>query len=238
MLNINFVPDDYMQSSESRRTNLMYLVLLGVVMAALGGSFVTIKLRQRAFRAKGKLVNAKMVRAREAIDQFEELQRKRKVMMKTALTTAELLEPVPRSVLLASLTNNLPPGVSLLRLKLVQKEPKQVGRVAGPANKYKQAQAKKAMGAQAEVSREKLLETHIDIGGVAPSDLQVAAYIEQLSGSSLLDNVALVESKEHKIEDVTFRQFKLTAMLRKDVHLGGEDVGRIRAKAESAGWNF
>ncbi|MHC4686597.1 MAG: hypothetical protein ACYTEW_20130, partial [Planctomycetota bacterium] len=49
-----FVPDDYIQNSESRRTNLMYLVLFGVVMAALGGSFMTIKIRQRALSAKEK----------------------------------------------------------------------------------------------------------------------------------------------------------------------------------------
>jgi len=227
MLNINFVPDDYIQSNESRRTNLMYLVLLVVVMTALVGSFMTIKIRQRAFGAKKKLVNAKMVQAKEAIKQFEELQTKRKVMIKTALTTAELLEPVPRSVLLASLTNNLPEGVSLLRLKLVQKEPKNIGRAAA-GSKYRQAQAKKATASQLKIPREKLLETYIDIEGVAPSDLQVAAYIEQLSGSTLLDNVALVQSKEHKIEDMIFRQFKLTAMLRKEVHLTGEDISRIR----------
>ncbi len=81
------------------------------------------------------------------------------------------------------------------------------------------------------------METHIDIGGVAPSDLQVAAYIERLSNSSLLDNVALVESKEHKTDDGTFRQFKLTAMLRKDVHLSKEDVERIRSGANKV-WNF
>ena len=114
MLNINFVPEDYVQSSESRRTNLMYLVLFAVVMAVLGGSFVTIKVRQRALNAKEKLTNEKMVLAREAIRQFEELQMKRKAMMKTALLTTELLESVPRSVVLASLTNNLPSGVSFL----------------------------------------------------------------------------------------------------------------------------
>jgi len=159
-------------------------------------------------------------------------------MMRTALTTAELLEPVPRSVLLASLTNNLPQGVSLLKLSLVQKESKQTSRVA-PSSKYQAAQAKKAAASEAVVSREKLLETHIDIEGMAPSDLQVAAYIERLSNSSLLDNVALVESKEHKIEDsTTFRRFKLMAMLRKDVHLTREDVKRIRSKAEDTIWNF
>lgn len=229
MLNLNFVPDDYIRSNESRRTNLIYLVLLVVVMAGLGGSFVTIKIRQRLLGAREKLVNAKMSQVKGAIKQFEELQTRRKVMVETALTTAELLEPVPRSILLASLTNNLPEGVSFLRLKLVQKEPKSLSYAV--TNKYKQAQAKKATTAQPKVSREKLLETYIDIEGIAPSDLQVAAYIEQLSASGgLLDDVALVQSKEHKIEDTTFRQFRLTAMLRKDVHLASEDVSRIRAK--------
>jgi hypothetical protein len=234
MLSINFVPDDYIQSGECRRTNLMYLVLLAVVMAALGGVFMSIKVRQRALTARENVVNAKMTRAKEAIKQFEELQTKRKEMIKTALTTAELLEPVPRSVLLASLTNNLPRGVSLLQLNVVQKVSKTANRVVR-ANKYRQAKAKKAAAAQPEVSQEKLLETCIDIEGIAPSDLQVAAYIEQLSASDgLLDNVALVESKEHEIEGTIFRKFKLTAMLRKDVHLTKEDVEGIRAKCERA----
>jgi Tfp pilus assembly protein PilN len=212
----------------------MYLVLFTVVMAALGGAFMTIKVRQGALSAKEKLVNAKMTRVKEAIKQFEELQAKRKVMIKTALTTAELLEPVPRSVLLASLTNNLPKGVSLLRLNVVQKEPKTANHVA-VTNKYEQAQAKKAMAAQPEVSQEKLLETGIDIEGIAPSDLQVAAYIEQLSASDgLLDSVALVESKEYEIEGNMFRRFKLTAMLRKNIHLTKEDIEGIRAKCERA----
>jgi Tfp pilus assembly protein PilN len=234
MLNINFVPDDYIQSGECWRTNLMYLVLFTVVMAALGGVFMTIKVRQGALGVREKLVNAKMIQAKEAIKQFEELQAKRRIMITTALTTTELLEPVPRSVLLASLTNNLPMGVSLLRLNVVQKEPKAANRVA-VTNKYERAQAKKATAAQPEVSQERLLETCIDIEGIAPSDLQVAAYIEQLSASDgLLDNVSLVESKEHEIEGTIFRKFKLTAMLRKDIHPTKEDIGGIRAKCKRA----
>jgi predicted transcriptional regulator len=233
MLNINFVPDEYIQGNECRRTNLMYLVLLMVVMIALGGAFMTIRVRQGTLDAREKVVNAKMAHAKEAIKQFEELQKKRKAMIKTALTTAELLETVPRSVLLASLTNNLPKGVSLLRLNVIQKEVKPGNRItAVNVNKYEQAQATKA-GAQQEVSQEKLLETYIDIEGVAPSDLQVASYIERLSApGGLLDNVALVESKEEKIDDAAFRRFKLTAMLKKDVHLSEEAIEVIKAKRE------
>jgi Tfp pilus assembly protein PilN len=230
MLNINFVPEEYIQGSECRRTNFMYLVLLMVVMIALGGAFMTIRVRQSAINAREKLVNDKMAQAKEAIKQFEELQTKRKEMIKTALTTAELLEPVPRSVLLASLTNNLPTGVSLLRLNFVQKKPKVTHRVT-VANKYEQAQAQKSVAAQAEESPERQLETYIDIEGIAPSNLQVAAYIEQLSASGgLLDNVALVESKEHEIDGNILKRFKLTAMLKKDVHLTEEDIEGIKAR--------
>jgi Tfp pilus assembly protein PilN len=156
--------------------------------------------------------------------------------MKAALTTADLLEPVPKTILLASLTNNLPTGVSLLRLNLVQKEPKNLSgqRGARATSKYKTAQANKSKTDQPEISRERLLETHIDIEGLAPSDLQLAAYIGRLRSSSLLDNVALVETKEEKIDDTPFRQFKLMAMLKKDAHLTGEDIAGIKTKGRSA----
>jgi Tfp pilus assembly protein PilN len=236
MQDINFVPEDYVHSSESRRTNLMYIVLFALVMAGLGGSFMTIKIRQRAVAAKALLASTKTAQAKEAIKQFEELQQTRKAMLKTALTTAELIEPVPRSVLLASLTNNLPAGVSLLHLNVIQKEPIQTKRLA-PTNKYKDTKAKKSAEAQ-KVSSEKLLETYMDIEGIAPSDLEVAAYIENLSNSTLLEKVALVESKEHKIDDAIFRQFKLTAMLKKEALLSLEDIENIREEGKTTAWNF
>lgn len=236
MVNINFVPDDYIQNNESKRTNLIYLILFVVVMTALGGSFVTIKIRQRACRTKENLVNTRMAKMHEVIQQFDELQEKKRAMMKTALTTAELLEPVPRSILLASLTNNLPSGVSLVNLTLIQKEPKNNSHV--PVSSKYQAVQTENKASSTKLSPEQMLETYIEIEGMAPSDLQVASYIERLSNSTLMDNVALVESKEHKIDDSTFRQFKLTAMLENDVHLSKEDVETIRKKAEGTILNF
>jgi Tfp pilus assembly protein PilN len=237
MSNINFVPDDYVQSNESRRANLMCVILFCVVMAALGGSAAAIRIRQRACSAQEALVNTRMAKMEESIKKFEDLRTKRTEMMRTALTTAELLEPVPRSVLLASLTNHLPPGVSLTKLSVVQKEgAKSPGDRPAPT-KYEAARDK-GRAEPERVSAEKLLETRMEIEGVAPSDLQVAAYIEQLSNSLLLNHVALVESKEKKVGNNPFRLFKLTAMLVREVHLTKEDVDRIRAKAEQSIYQF
>ena len=247
MPNINFVPDDYIQNTESRHTNVFCVVLLFIVMSGLMSSFGIIKIRQRACRAQEGLVNAKTARLHEAITQFEELQTKRKEMMKTALTTAQLLEPVPRSIVLASLTNELPAGTSLAAVKFNQKESS-----ASKAAQASRSRAKKAGGGAKgatsdpakestdapKASLEQDLETQIEIVGIAPSDLQVAAYIEHLGNSALVDNVALVESKEKKVEDTTFRLFKLTAMLSKEVHLTKEDVDQIRTKAQQSIYQF
>ena len=242
MVDVNFVPDDYTQSNDSHRTNFIYLVLFAVLMTALGGSFAYVKVGQRDRLADEERVSKKLAEEQEAIKQLEDLQARRKEMMKTALTTAELIEPVPRSILLASLTNNLPTGVSLLDLKLVQKQGKQTA-PAAPTSQYRATQAQKgsapeAKEAAAPVNPEKLLETHIDIGGIAPSDLEVSKYMERMTNSTILDNVELVESKEYKVEGNTLRQFKLRAMLKKDVHLTKEDVEVIRSKAVNSVWNF
>jgi Tfp pilus assembly protein PilN len=216
----------------------MCLILFSVVMAALGGSFVTIKIRQRACGAEEELVNAKMGKMEESIKQFEDLQSKRQGMMRTALTTAELLEPIPRSVLLASLTNSLPPGVSLIKLDLMQKQEQRKAQDRGATTKYQAAQGRSGPESRMPSSPEQAVVIHMDIEGIAPSDLQVAAYIEHLGGSALLDNVALVESKEKKVQDSAFRQFKLTAMLNRELHLTKEDIDEIRAKAEHTVYQF
>jgi Tfp pilus assembly protein PilN len=206
MVKIDFVPNEYIQQRQSSRANFMYLVLFMVLMGALAITFSIIKVGQ--------------------IAQLEELQAKGKAMMATMGMAAELLEPVPKSVILACLTNNMPSGMSLLGIKVTAKETKaHVSRTAS-ASQYQAATA--AASASPTVSKEKLLETHIEIKGMAPSDIEVANYIARLGGSVLLENVALVESKEHKIDNTEFREFKLTTTVTSDVRLTKEDVENIR----------
>jgi len=230
MVKIDFVPDGYIQQRRASRANFMYLILFLAFMGVVGVTFSIIKIRQQAAQSAFVAVNMKMTRAQEQITQLEELQTKGKTMMRTMAVTAELLEPVPKSVILACLTNNLPSGVSLLELNLTTKEAKPSASKSASASQYQAASA--AAGADGTaVPKEKILETHIEIKGIAPSDIEVASYIAQLGDSVLLTSVALVESKEHKIDTTKFREFKLTAVLKRDIRLTKEDVESIRAKS-------
>jgi Tfp pilus assembly protein PilN len=232
MININFVPDDYVQKRESMRANVMYLILFLVVMIGLGGTFMVLKVRQKAITSQVAVVAEKMEKAKKDIAQLEDLQAKRKQMMKAALMTAELIEPIPRTVALAELTNTLPSGVSLHNVRFKEKLPTATS--SPKPSSYDQAKTAGASNASTAAAAPKPdVETCIEIEGIAPSDIQVAGYIAQLNNSIIFDNVALVLSKEYLKDEVVFREFKLTASLKKDIHLSKQNIELIRTKRQS-----
>ena len=244
MTTINFVPNDYIQQRRSSRVNLLYLVLLAILLAGIGVTFSIIKMRQSVARNELTRLDAKMQQAREEIARLEQIKQQGKMMVKSMMLTAELLEPVPRSIVLATLTNLLPPGVSLLDVGLKEKEikvntPKPAAASAGQDKaraKPTQFQASAAGGKQSKqaVEVKTVLQNDLIIEGIAHSDIEVASYIANLSGSILLDNVQLIESKEQKIDDIVYRQFRLQTSLKNNLTLTKDDINDIRKQREQA----
>jgi Tfp pilus assembly protein PilN len=221
MSNINFVPTDYVQKRDSTRANLIYVFLFGIVMTGIGATFWMIQVRQKAINSEIAKVDAALNEAKDKFKLLEELQNTGNEMMKTAAMTAELFENAPKSTVLACLTNSLPEGVSLLELKLFQKE------VSAPvvSTQYKKkAKKKKAVAA------EKIIDTFIEIEGAAPSDIEVAAYISKLSKSKLLEKTALVESKQVDEKDGDYRIFTLTSKIVRGLELTEDDIEQIKAR--------
>jgi len=231
MVKIDFVPDDYIQQRLSNRANFMYLILFALFMGAIGITFSIIKVRQRAVKLALANVNAKITNANTQIAQLEELQAKGKAMMNTVVTAARLLEPVPKSIILACLTNNLPVGVSFLELKLKTEEAEPSAGKSSTTSQYQHA-ASAAAGEGNAGFREEVVNTRMEIKGIAPSDIEVANYIARLENTILLTDVALVESKERKINETKFREFKLTAMLKRDIQLTKDDIEGIRSQGK------
>jgi len=232
MATINFVPDDYVQQRQASRANLLYLMLLIAMLGAIGITFGFIKIREGKVQDEMAALNVRMTQAQQQIAQLEEIKLKSKSMMSTMVVTAELLEPVPRSIVLASLTNNLPSGVSLLDFSLEEKELKVVS--TAPKKDPKSQYNKKNKTAAQEDPPQQKVQTNLQIRGIAPSDIQVAGFIARLSGAVLFDEVSLVESKEVEIEKVKYREFKLNAVIHPDLVLTRDDIDAIRKEQEQA----
>ena len=227
MATINFVPNEYVQQKQSSRANSLYLVLLAAVLGGIGVTFSILKMRQHSVESELNVLNSQMDQAQEQIAKLEELKAKSHTRMKVMMMTAALLEPVPRSILLASLTNNLPSGVSLTDLKLEEKDVKRTATVPSKSKKSSEYEKK---GKVAEVAIAPEVEVALELEGLAPSDIEVANYIANLSTSILLDNVQLVESREKEIDKKKYREFHLKADLIPDIKLTKEDIEQIRKK--------
>ncbi len=131
-------------------------------------------------------------------------------------------------------------GISLLEIQLQEKEVKVSFPVASSdqsiktADKPTQYQAAAAKD-NSPVEVRTVIQTTLEIEGIAHNDIEVASYIANLSDSVLLDNVQLVQSKELNMEGIPFRQFRLRTLLKPDLTLTKEDINGIRKKRGQTG---
>lgn len=230
MSKIDFVPDEYIQRRESNRANLMYLALLLAVLVGMGMTFSLLKMRQAKVNAEISILDERLFKAQEQIKLLEQLENKGKAMMKTALITAELPDLVSKSVILACLTNNLPDGVALTDIHIRDEDVKAKVEVAASKSKT-QFQAANAKSENVAAPVKSIVDTKIELFGIAGDDIEVASYIENLGSSFLIRSVGLIETTKYSAKDVEFRRFKLEVKLVRDVRVTDESIENIRSKS-------
>lgn len=213
---LSFLPDDYMERKLQRRTNVVCALLFCVVMVAIAAAFTfTERAVQRAEKEHDE-VEKDYTSAAKRIQLVLDLQEKQKRMDQQATIAESLLEKVPRSHLLAEITNSLPPGVSLLDMLMESKV-----RAAPPPPSKTAFEQKKATNASAADKKKaapagptiKRFDVMLKITGLAMTDVQVAQFISKLNQSDLLKDVNLVISEEFAQAGEQFRKFQIDAQL-------------------------
>jgi hypothetical protein len=231
---LSFLPDDYLESKRQRRTNVICAVLFLLIMGAIGIAFSTIERALRAAERENQDVNQKYAEAASRIEQDKEMQEKQKRMAGQAELTASLLEKVPRSVLLAELTNAKPGGLSFLDLTLDSKV-RQSGAAGAPKTQFemKRAAAEAAAANKSPaVAQAKLYDVTVKVTGVADSDLQVAQFMARLNRSKLVRDVNLVISEAFTLNDTKMRKFTVDMSLDPDAEV--ESKASVKGKDAAA----
>jgi Tfp pilus assembly protein PilN len=214
---LSFLPDDYLERKAQRRTNVIFAVLFLIVIAAIGSAFTIGQRGALADVKENETVRDEYTEAAKRIQLVQDLQEKQKRMAQQAELAASLLEKVPRSHILADITNSLPAGVSLLDLVMDSKvraapqAPKSAFEAKrGPAAAKADPKAKAAPAPPPL----KVYDVNVKITGVAFTDVQVAQFISKLNDSKLLKDVNLVISDEFKEGDGDpLRKFQLEAQI-------------------------
>ena len=194
---LSFLPDDYLERKARRRTNAICAVLFCIVISAIGAAFTVTERSMREIDQQYTTVNQQYADAAKRIEQVQQMQEKQRTMATQAELTASLLEKVPRSFILAELTNGMPAGVSLLDFSL---EARVITNAAAAPKTAFELRKAEVSGATASIvpmsSQPRVYDVTMRTTGVAATDVQVAQFISKLNRSHLLRDVNLLFTEE------------------------------------------
>ncbi len=185
---LDFLPDGYADRRRIRRTNAFCLLLFVAVVSVAGGTFHVSEKSLAAVEAEYRAVEARYTGAARQIDQVKQMLQKRKTVADRVELAMSLREKLPRSNLLAEVTNALPAGISLTDASL---EARRVGPTptVGQTSFEKKAAANKP---QADAPPQPLAyDTTLTITGVSYTEGQVSDYIDALNRSGYFRAVDL-----------------------------------------------
>lgn len=220
MSTINLLPEDYLERRAQQRANILCLLLFTVVMGGVIAAAIVSERNAREVHVQWDQVNREYAEAGRRIAQMQHLESKKREVIAKAEGTSALLERVPRSYLLASLTNALPEGASLTRVELKTTQQRQF--TAQPQNKFDAMGNTNSASTSVQVCP---LEITLMVEGLAETDLQVAEFIATMEANPLMDSVSLVYSQEAKHQETVVRAFQVTMRLRPNAEV---DIDRTR----------
>ncbi|MCC6239265.1 MAG: PilN domain-containing protein [Phycisphaerales bacterium] len=208
---LSFLPDDYLQRKVRRRSNIICGTILAIFAVTFGGVMSYYKQSSHHLTQREAKANEDYTQVTQRIKLVQEMQAKQQRMAHQAELTASLLEKVPRSYLLAELTNSLPIGVSLLDLSLnsTLRQP------AAALTKFEQK--KKEIKSKPVEAQPKVFDVRIKLTGIAYTDVQVAQYIGKLSTCQLFQQVGLTVVEEYTLDGKKLRKFQLDMQLNPDI---------------------
>jgi len=206
---LSFLPDDYLDGKRQKRTNIALSIVFVLILSAVVAAGWYSKQALREAEAAHDDVDRQFVDAAKKIEQVRQMQEKQRKMANQAELTASLLEKVPRSFLLAELTNAMPGGISLLDVILDSKV-RQAGTGAGAKTQFEIKRAAQAPANKGPaVPQAKLYDVTLKVTGIADNDVQVAQFMAKLNTSTLLRDVNLVISDEFTYNDSKMRKFQI-----------------------------
>ena len=234
----NLLPDDYFRRRREQRTLFFCLILFGVIMVYV--VLQVTSMRQSCDRVQARMdqVDQDYQAAAAPMSKLQAMEAQRQQLVAKAKATSHLQERIPRSYLLAMVTNSLPQGASLESFDLYPK--KVIVPKAAPSKSRDRKFASKSKATKGKDDNVSVME--MELTGLAPTDVDVARFITNLSQSPLAASVDLVFSQEKAIEikdahnkvlsKPVLREFQVRVVLKNDIDVA--DVAGTTAQGTAA----
>ena len=183
---MDFLPEGYAERRAKRRADVILLSLFGIVVASIGVTWHWSEQSLAEAEAGFAAVDAEYANAARRIEQVRQMQDRQKSVADRMELSASLLERMPRSNLMAEVTNSLPHGVVLAEASLDAKK-----RATPPRVMPAPGSPAAVKGAPAEPPAPLAYDTELGLEGTALTEGQVSDYIDSLSRGGYFSSVDL-----------------------------------------------
>lgn len=223
---INLLPSDYIQSRCRRRANALCLGLFAIVMVGVLGAWAASERSSNHTRDVLDRLNVDYGEAAKLIDRMRRLEVQQIELRRKAKMTASLVERVPRSTILAVITNARPSNLAIVELGLVETKKKSSAPPGTTGTKF-------AAALEQRTAQPARRTVEMRVVGLATTDVEVARFIANLARNPLIQSVDLVYTEDKLVDERSAREFELTLVLTPDVD--AVDIAReARRKRPSA----
>jgi Tfp pilus assembly protein PilN len=225
----SFLPEDYLQKKQERRSIVIALMLFLVVGFFMVAAFFVTYRQWSGVKLSQEEVNRDYAEQTKKIEQLKVLEAQRDELKEKAEVTTALIERVPRSILMAELINRMPKQLTLteatIKSKRVAAAPPQPAGAGKPGtlsggvgDRASKAPAPAPKPGQAPANKPKpsppKFDFTIELSGLSATDEDIADYMQSLVQCPLLDKVEMIGTEDTTVEQVAMRKFRVEAKIR------------------------
>lgn len=225
-----FLPDDYVKARAERRTNIFAVSLCVVVLAGVALAYVATDRTWTDVRTARASVAQRFDEARDRIQEMNAYKQRIEEIVDKARIAVGILDPVPKSILVATLVDRMPDRLSLTDLDLrtveLKAPPRKPDAVATLSSRGHGSSASKAEEASPRPESRKWATT-VELEGLAPSNREVSLYIDALASVELLRRVRLDHTRVVDVDDREMVAFRVLFELEPEADVRRIDASRI-----------
>ena len=196
MREVEFLPAWYPQVRRRRRFVMLQAWMTLVILGGLGAWLTFAGRNVREYEARLARVDRELTASRSELKVIEELMTLRKDLVQKSQVLAKVGSHAEAARLLATLDEAMPKSTALLELSLITEETHATVT---------------SSGARANVQKEPVMDRRLNVKltGVAPTDVEVASFLDKLTGKPFLDDVRMTGSKPRLDNGRIMREFEV-----------------------------
>ena len=196
MREVEFLPAWYPQVRRRRRFVMLQAWMTLVILGGLGAWLTFAGRNVREYEARLTRVDRELTASRSELKVIEELMTLRKDLVQKSQVLAKVGSHAEAARLLATLDEAMPKSTALLELSLITDETHTTVT---------------SSGARANVQKEPVMDRRLNVKltGVAPTDVEVASFLDKLTGKPFLDDVRMTGSKPRLDNGRIMREFEV-----------------------------